>query len=49
MTRGFISPIGGVDITPVIWVGLTSLLQELLVVGPQGIISQILRNAQLIP
>ena len=41
LTRRFISPIGGVDITPVIWVGLTSLARELLV-GPQGILSQIL-------
>ena len=40
-TRKFISPIGGVDITPVIWVGVTSLLRELLV-GQQGVISQIL-------
>ena len=40
-TRRFISPIGGVDITPVIWFGLISLSRELLV-GPQGILSQIL-------
>ena len=40
-TRRFISPIGGVDITPVIWFGLISLARELLV-GPQGILSQIL-------
>ena len=40
-TRRFISPIGGVDITPVIWFGLISLARELLV-GPQGIMSQIL-------
>ena len=41
VTRRFISPIGGVDITPVIWFGLISLSRELLV-GPQGIISQLL-------
>ena len=39
--RRFIAPIGGVDITPVIWFGLISLARELLV-GPQGILSQIL-------
>ena len=41
ITRRFIAPIGGVDITPVIWFGLISLVRELLV-GPQGILSQIL-------
>ena len=41
ITRRFIAPIGGVDITPVIWFGLVSLARELLV-GPQGILSQIL-------
>ncbi len=41
ITRKFIAPIGGVDITPVIWFGLISLARELLV-GPQGIISQLL-------
>ncbi len=40
-TRVFIKPIGGVDIAPVIWFGIVSLARELLV-GPQGIISQIL-------
>ena len=44
-TRKFISPIGGVDITPVVWVGLTSLLRELLV-GQQGILSQILTKSE---
>ena len=41
ISRTFIAPIGGVDITPVIWFGLISLARELLV-GPQGILSQIL-------
>jgi YggT family protein len=40
-----IAPIGGVDVTPVIWVGLISLVRELLV-GQQGLLSQILMNAQ---
>ncbi len=40
-TRRFVAPIGGVDVTPVIWVGLISLSRELLV-GQQGLISMIL-------
>jgi YggT family protein len=47
MTRRWIQPIGGVDVTPVIWVGLISLLRELLV-GQQGVLSQLaLRSAAL--
>jgi YggT family protein len=45
-TRKLIQPIGGVDVTPVIWVGLVSLMRELLV-GQQGLISQLLRSATL--
>ena len=45
VSRRVIAPIGGVDVTPVIWVGLISLLRELLV-GQQGLLSQILMNAQ---
>lgn len=44
-TRKLIPPIGGVDVTPVIWVGFISLLRELLV-GQQGVLSQILINSQ---
>ena len=40
-TRKVVSPIGGVDVTPVIWVGLLSLVRELLV-GQQGLLSQVL-------
>ena len=40
-TRRLVAPIGGVDVTPVIWVGLVSLLRELLV-GQQGLLSQVL-------
>ena len=47
ITRKLIAPIGGVDVTPVIWVGCTSLLRELLV-GQQGLLSQILHNIQSI-
>ena len=43
-TRRVIPPIGGVDVTPVIWVGLVSLLRELLV-GQQGLVTQLLISA----
>ena len=46
-TRKVVSPIGGVDVTPVIWVGLLSLVRELLV-GQQGVLSQILMRSQAI-
>ena len=46
LTRKFVPPIGGVDVTPVIWVGLISLARELLV-GQQGILTQILMKSQL--
>ncbi|MGG6267734.1 YggT family protein [Leptolyngbya sp. AN03gr2] len=35
-TRKIIQPLGGVDITPILWVGIFSLLRELLL-GQQGI------------
>ena len=47
LTRRVVAPIGGVDVTPVIWVGLLSLLRELLV-GQQGLLSQILMRSQTI-
>ena len=37
MTKNLIPPIGGVDVTPVIWIGIISLIRELLV-GQQGLI-----------
>ena len=43
-TRRLIQPIGGVDVTPVVWVGLISLLRELLV-GQQGLITQVMQRA----
>ena len=46
LTRQIVPPIGGVDVTPVIWVGLISLVRELLV-GQQGVISQILMHSQV--
>ena len=47
VSRRVMAPIGGVDVTPVIWVGLISLVRELLV-GQQGLISQILMHAQAV-
>lgn len=35
--RKLVPPIGGVDISPVIWVGLVSFLREILV-GQQGLL-----------
>ena len=36
-TRKLIPPIGGVDVGPVIWIGIISFLREILV-GQQGLI-----------
>jgi YggT family protein len=46
-TRRLIQPIGGVDVTPVVWVGLISLLRELLV-GQQGLLTQVMLHSQQI-
>ncbi len=43
-TRRLIQPIGGVDVTPVVWVGLTSLVRELLV-GQQGLVTQLMQRS----
>ncbi len=37
LTRKLVPPIGGVDVGPVIWIGIISLLREILV-GQQGLI-----------
>ena len=47
ITRKLVAPIGGVDVAPVIWVGLTSLFRELLV-GQQGVLSQALRASEIV-
>ena len=39
-TRKIVAPIGGVDVTPIIWVGLLSLFREL-VLGQQGLLTQV--------
>jgi YggT family protein len=44
-TRRLIQPIGGVDVAPVVWVGLISLLRELLV-GQQGLLTLALLRSQ---
>lgn len=40
--RKLVSPIGGVDITPIIWVGIFSLLREILL-GQQGLLTMLSR------
>ncbi|HEY9818669.1 MAG TPA: YggT family protein [Candidatus Obscuribacterales bacterium] len=37
-TRKLIPPLGGVDVSPIIWVGIASLLQEILL-GQQGLLT----------
>ena len=37
-SRKIIPPIGGVDLTPIVWVGILSLIREILV-GQQGLIT----------
>ena len=41
-TKKIIPPIGGVDVSPVIWIGIISLIREILV-GQQGIIKLVLK------
>lgn len=40
--RKIVPPLGGVDITPIIWVGIFSLLREILL-GQQGLITMATR------
>ncbi|MFS8796868.1 YggT family protein [Synechococcus sp. R65.1] len=40
-TRRLIPPLGGVDMAPVVWVGLVTLLRELLL-GQQGLLTMVL-------
>ncbi|MBD2307021.1 YggT family protein [Chroococcidiopsis sp. FACHB-1243] len=40
-TRKLVPPIGGVDITPIIWVGIFSLLREILL-GQQGLLMMLM-------
>ncbi|AFY71782.1 protein of unknown function YGGT [Thalassoporum mexicanum PCC 7367] len=43
LLRKLVPPIGGVDITPVIWVGIFSLLREILL-GQQGLLTMLSYN-----
>jgi YggT family protein len=40
--RKLIPPLGGVDISPIIWVGLITLMREILL-GQQGLITMAMR------
>jgi YggT family protein len=42
-TRKLIPPLGGVDISPIIWVGIFSLVREILL-GQQGLITMALHH-----
>jgi YggT family protein len=42
-SRRLIPPLGGVDITPILWVGLFSLLREVLL-GQQGLLTMVLQT-----
>ena len=46
-TRKLIPPIGGVDVGPVIWLGIISLLREILV-GQQGLIKIAIQKSFLL-
>ena len=43
-TRKIIPPLGGVDITPIVWVGIFSLIREVLL-GQQGLITLAIRHS----
>ena len=45
LTKKLIPPIGGVDVTPVIWVGIISFFREILV-GQQGLIKLAIQTIQ---
>ncbi|BAZ31355.1 hypothetical protein NIES4074_38280 [Cylindrospermum sp. NIES-4074] len=42
LLRKLVPPIGGVDITPIIWVGIFSLVREILL-GQQGLLTMLAR------
>ena len=43
ITKKIIPPIGGVDVSPIIWIGIISLTREILV-GQQGLIKLAIQN-----
>ncbi|MBR8838405.1 MAG: YggT family protein [Stigonema ocellatum SAG 48.90 = DSM 106950] len=40
--RKLVPPIGGVDITPIVWVGILSLMREI-ILGQQGLLTMLSR------
>jgi YggT family protein len=42
-TRKIIPPLGGIDITPIVWLGIFTLLREVLL-GQQGILTLAIRH-----
>ena len=42
-SRKIVSPIGGVDITPILWVGIFSFVREMLL-GQQGLLTMMLQG-----
>ncbi|KAF8674397.1 hypothetical protein HU200_048228 [Digitaria exilis] len=46
VTRRIIPPLGGVDVTPVVWFGIVSFLNEILV-GQQGLLVLLSQQQQL--
>ena len=44
ITKKIIPPIGGVDVSPVIWIGIISFIREILV-GQQGLIKLAIENS----
>ena len=45
-TRKAIPPVGGVDVSPIVWVALLSFFNEILL-GPQGILNLLQRKIDL--
>ncbi len=43
ITKKIIPPIGGVDVSPVVWIGIISFVREILV-GQQGLIKLAIQN-----
>ena len=43
ITKKIIPPIGGVDVSPVVWIGIISFIREILV-GQQGLIKLAIQN-----
>lgn len=42
-SRKVVSPIGGVDITPILWVGIMSFLREI-ILGQQGLLTMMMEG-----